>query len=223
MSYQYQVGRLFSDYMEIEDAVHSGIHFSLERYFQMCDQIRELIRTDEELLALHESRFSDGKPDVADDDHILVYDIMYCARSYDLYEGMDLPKKPKTAKARKETEFETQIAELKNELAEVQQKIREIEDKLDRTPDLQVSDLAVTHKKFDPGKVVDQKGTTLEVAFGDEIKKFKLPDAIARDFLKVDNPDIIANAKEQYPLIEEFKKLTKKADNLEWRIDFMSK
>ena len=72
----------------------SSKNFSLAGYYQMCDELLDAIRENEELTGLCSGLFEEELDGYEDQLHILVYDIMDCASLYRYYAGMDIRRIP---------------------------------------------------------------------------------------------------------------------------------
>ncbi len=71
--------------IEYGDDFGSGETFSLKKYYHMCDELLEEVRSNETIMRLYEARFAREARNFDDEKHILVYDIIYCAHAYNFY------------------------------------------------------------------------------------------------------------------------------------------
>ena len=66
--------------------------FRLDVYYRFCDALIDEISKNPDLLAIHQSRFEGHEAEMHPDTklHILAFDIIYCARTYGLYTGVEI-------------------------------------------------------------------------------------------------------------------------------------
>ena len=65
-------------------------NFKLDVFHRFCDELIEEIKATPALMATHQSRFVNAQKPMHEDEllHVLVFDIIYCAHTYNLYSGM---------------------------------------------------------------------------------------------------------------------------------------
>lgn len=97
----------------------------------------------------------------------------------------------KSAALRRE-ELKTRTAALHMQSASLKRKFTSVEEKIKAVPYPELLGFAVTHKQFGAGKVEEQKENYISVAFSAGRKDFQLPDAIALQYLKIDNAEVSA-------------------------------
>ena len=92
--YKATQSQVMADCIEFYDDWGSGDNINLHIYYRMCDEILAEIKNSPELLATNQSRYDGNlklKPGKLHEDgelHILLFDLIYCAHVYDLYEGL---------------------------------------------------------------------------------------------------------------------------------------
>lgn len=96
----------------------------------------------------------------------------------------------KTRKKTKKTrelleEADRQMEDLHKQHEDFQKELADLEKKANELGDKDAINMTVQHAKFGEGKVTAQDGKYIEVTFGDVVKKFVLPGAIAEKHLKV--------------------------------------
>lgn len=149
--------------MEYADDIGKGMSFSLEKYYKMCDALREEILKNEELLKKHNGHEKIAEADLKDDYHVLVFDVIYCANTYDLYAGMEL-----FTGSAKERIKNALLRELKENIEEKQELLAYLEANKPVFPDL--SGYLITHKKFGEGTVKACENEQLQIEFSGETK-----------------------------------------------------
>jgi len=69
-------------------------NFKIDVFYRFCDELIEEIKATPALIATHQSRFAAAKRPMFEDEmlHVLVFDIIYCAHTYNLYTGLSFDK-----------------------------------------------------------------------------------------------------------------------------------
>ncbi len=186
--------------------IGTGVKFSLERYYTMCEACLQEVRKCTELLQLNKARAeAKGCQDQAEAEHVLMYDLIHCAYSYIFVDqmGLDISKIDRL-KASKE---EYMLLKQHNDR---QQKLQELETQtlMDRQ---QLVGMEINSKKFGPGKIMALDGTTLSVAFGDQVKYFDLTTCLRFNLLGLPEA-CFAGYHKDLELREERKDLTRKLE-----------
>ena len=158
----------------------SSKNFSLAGYYQMCDELLDAIRENEELTGLYSGLFEEELDGYEDQLHILVYDIMDCASLYRYYAGMDIRKIPSRERT-KTAEAKAAQEKLAQEIALKEKRLKELQDKPVNLPD--VVGKQVRHKTYGVGSVQSNDNGTLLVHFENADKKFKYPSVFTQGFL----------------------------------------
>lgn len=148
---------------EYADDIGEGMTFSLAKYYRLCDALRVEIIQNTELLKKHHN--VPQRTDIVFDDdyHILVFDIIYCADTYDLYTGMELFKG-----SAKERIKNIRLRELKEAFEEKQEMLTYLEANKPDFPNL--TDQTITHKKFGECVVKSSSENELQIIVKDETK-----------------------------------------------------
>ncbi len=168
--------------VEYGDDFGSGETFSLKKYYRMCDELLEEVRTNDAIMELHESRFAREARDFDDELHILVYDIIYCAHAYNFYAhavSTTTSSKERIRRAELRSQYEEALSRY-NAAFEARDAIAA---HTDLTIDLTGKELK--HKVFGMGMVRSHANGMLEIEFSVGVKKFQYPNAISGGFLAV--------------------------------------
>ncbi len=179
--------------IEYGDDFGSGETFSLQKYYRMCDELLEEVRTNDAILELHEPRFAREARDFDDELHILVYDIIYCAHAYNFYAhavSTTTSSKERIRRAELRSQYEEALSRY-NAALEARDAIAA---HTDLTIDLTGKELK--HKVFGMGTVRSHANGMLEIEFSVGVKKFQYPNAISGGFLAAQN-ESIANSIQQ--------------------------
>jgi len=167
-------------------------NFKLEVFHRFCDELIEEIKATPALMATHQSRFVDAKKPMHEDEmlHVLVFDLIYCAHTYNLYTGLSFDKVT-SADRKLYQERKAKAEELATALRKVEDEIVLLDEARTYFGKAIVSGAAVTHKMF--GSVVVESFAdgfvSLKIQKNGEIKKFGLLNCIAGGFVKIDVPD----------------------------------
>ncbi len=159
--------------IEYSDDFGGGQSFSLAKYYKMCDAILAELPRYPELLRLHDELRNKKNIKVKDDLHVLVYDLIYCADYYKLYDDIPVTKTAaKKSKAMGKTVEDAEEREaLLEQLVTVEQLLTEVLAEKLEYPD--VVGLHVVHKKFGEGVVTSATAEMVTIDFAGTIKKFQ--------------------------------------------------
>lgn len=93
--YRYSEAEEFAKHMEFGLDIGSGKSFCLKNYYILCNAVADELRGQRSLLDKVEQRIQEYPAMYYPDKklHLLTFDLMYCARAYDLYAGMDYKDK----------------------------------------------------------------------------------------------------------------------------------
>jgi hypothetical protein len=209
--------KAFMQYTGVEDEIVTEDSVDFPRYYRMCNEIVEELQQHSEITevvddALQEEadRSDDSSvTEIDSDNHILAFDIIYCALNYELYDEM--PAAPKK-KRRKKAAVSAESEQKKNEEAKIRKEIRGLKAKRKKltasrdeaaAPSLKGS--SAEHKKYGKGTVTEQDGRYLTVSF-DSVgeKKFILPEAVTKGFLTFSS-EVSENCRQIHELDEEIR------------------
>ena len=167
-------------------------NFKLEVFHRFCDELIEEIKATPALMATHQSRFVDAKKPMHEDEflHVLVFDIIYCAHTYNLYSGLSFDKVT-SADRKLYQERKAKAQELAAALRKVEDEIVLLDEARTYFGKAITSGAAVTHKMFGPVVVesISDGFVSLKIQKNGEIKKFGLLNCIAGGFVKIDAPN----------------------------------
>lgn len=177
----------FMDCIEFSNDFGYGSDFRLKRYYQMCDEINEKIKSNEDLINLFHDRLPSAIK-IYDDYHILVYDIIFCSVVYDLYWNIDIPKRKK--KNLSDDKFAKKIDEYNEELESLNKELNELIIKKTIFDEVNVKGLIVSHRVFGEGIVTLHDRYKLIVRFNNAEKQFGLPTCFSNNILKTESQEI---------------------------------
>ena len=167
-------------------------NFKLDVFHRFCDELIEEIKATPALIATHQSRFVDAGKPMHEDEllHVLVFDIIYCAHTYNLYSGLSFDKVT-SADRKLYQERKAKAQELAAALRKVEDEIVLLDEARTYFGKAITSGAAVTHKMFGPVVVesISDSFVSLKIQKNGEIKKFGLLNCIAGGFVKINVPD----------------------------------
>lgn len=170
-------------------------NFKLDVFHRFCDELIEEIKATPALMATHQSRFANAKKPMHEDEllHVLVFDIIYCAHTYNLYSGMSFDKVT-SADRKLYQERKAKAIELLAAFRKVEAESQLLEEARMYFSNAICSGNAVTHKMFGPvtAEGIQNGYVSLKLCKTGEIKRFGLLSCIAGGFVKVDLPDFAA-------------------------------
>lgn len=147
--------RSFADCIEFYDDWGSGETTKLDVFYRMCDETLTAIKENEALMSTAASRYDidPGHMHPDTEKHILLFDIIYCCSTYNLFKGIHyvVPKNTERQliQARKEKAVELQQA-----LNEAQEKVSLLNDVQKHLSELILVGKTVKHKAFGAGKII---------------------------------------------------------------------
>ena len=190
--YKANEAKYMADCVGFYDDCGTMSNFKLEVFHRFCDELIEEIKATPALMATHQSRFVDAKKPMHEDEflHVLVFDIIYCAHTYNLYSGLSFDKVT-SADRKLYQERKAKAQELAAALHKVEDEIVLLDEARTYFGKAITSGAAVTHKMFGPVVVesISDGFVSLKIQKNGEIKKFGLLNCIAGGFVKIDVPD----------------------------------
>ena len=186
--------KAFAEYVGVKKEMFKNDILQLPQYYKICDAIiadlqqqTDLLQLVDEALAVEADNTDDSSvTEIDGENHILVYDLIYCAQNYHLYE--DAPLSGKNQKKGGATDEENEKEE-KRVKAEIRALTKKKEAETEERAAIEFPKLkgkTVTHAKYGKGKITEQEDKYLTVTFPKkQIKKFILPEALTKGFLTV--------------------------------------
>ena len=166
-------------------------NFKLDVFHRFCDELIDAIKATPALMATHQSRFVNAKKPMHEDEllHVLVFDIIYCAHTYNLYSGMSFDKVT-SADRKLYQERKAKAQELAEALRKVEDEIVLLDEARTYFGKAITSGAAVTHKMFGPVEVdsITNGFVALKIRKNGEVKRFGLLNCIAGGFVRIDVP-----------------------------------
>ena len=196
--FRYSPAKDFADCVEFHHDWKSGDEFRLDVYYRMCREIVKHIKSCPALLQKNAERYHlKNIPAFEDKDyHLLAYDIIFCGKNYDLFEGIEY--EPAQAKSRKVlTEKHQKALQIYAELLSVEKMVQKLNDAKDFFTPLFTVGRNVHHKAFGDGviKEVDENSAIIFFQKKHVEKKFGILTSAAGGFITIDVPGYNEKAK----------------------------
>ena len=204
----------------------TGSNFRLSSYYRMCDQIKEHIANNKELLDIHNS-YLDDKCYEDKNLNLLVFNIIYCANAYSYYDKNNIKLKSLrtySKKSQQEIEDFKELEELKSQQMDYNIKLAEKNDIISNMDEVNVKNLQVNHKKFGNGVIINQEGENIKVRFEDGSEKpFAIPSAFSSGFLTTDDTSIVEECNEIDRLEQEKQEIERQLSFTNSKIDIIKR
>lgn len=225
--------RAFANGCEFGEDIGRGQTFRLDVYYRMCRELAEEIKKNEKLCALLEDKLQ-AEANVDEDEtspitevagryNIYAYDIIYCAHAYNLYGDIPVRKKTKLSSIeQKKQDRQIRIQELASQRDEAKEQIEQVDAQLKENSLPDLTGMTVKNIRYGAGTVAEQSGKYLTVEFSAGTKKFVLPDAVAKGFLRIEDADTMGSFEKTGLLTERKEKYTREIEMLTTEITRLS-
>ena len=199
--YKATEAKYLADCVEFYDDWGTYSDFYLEVYHRFCDEIVAHMKDHPALMETHKSRFVGCEERMHADEqlHILVVDIIFCAKRYGLYDG--IPIKDSSAPAKRlYQERKAKAAELLANVETAEKNVVLLEEARTAFTDLLNSGAEITHKAFGKAQLMEFSSGYITLFFEakNEQKKFVFLSSLAGGFIKISSPDFDALLEEAY-------------------------
>ena len=163
--YRYSDAETFAQYIEFGMDIGSGENFKLEAYYKMCDLVVEALNEHKSLLDTHFAFLSDSC--YRDESlHVLAFDLMYCARTYNFYSGLTHASKKESVKAYTEAQLrEKERLEKQARIDALNEEIHRLELEADAYSEISLIGVQVTQAQNGVGTIISQERNKIVVRF----------------------------------------------------------
>lgn len=157
--YRYSNAKEFADYIEFGKEMGSGENFRLDNYYELCDILVEALKEHPTLLEKYYARLDADESLYRDNSlHLMAFDVMYCARTYNFYDGLTfIPRKKPTAKTTKAALEEQKLLEQAAKICALEEKLRTLEIQAEPYEQISLLNVFVHDKKRGEGRVIKQE------------------------------------------------------------------
>lgn len=217
--YKATEAKYLADCVEFYDDWGTYSDFNLTVYHRFCDEIIAQMKNHPELMETHRSRFEGcGEIMHADEKlHILIVDIIFCAKRYGLYNG--IPIKDSSAPAKRlYQERKAKAAELLADVEAAGKNAALLEEARKAFTEMANSGAEITHKAFGKAELTELSDgyCTLFFAAKNEQKKFGFLSSLAGGFIRMSHPDFDG-------LLEKYRPVMKAEMNVSRRMEMAIK
>ncbi|MBQ9930148.1 MAG: hypothetical protein IJO72_05160 [Oscillospiraceae bacterium] len=189
--YKATEAKYLADCVEFYDDWGTYTDFKLDVFHRFCDEIVEQMRNHPALMETHKSRFESKEPMHKDENlHILVVDIIFCAKRYGLYDGIPI-KDPSAPAKRLYLARKAKAAELYEAVQVAEKNVILLNEASTVFIDLVQSGNPIYHKAFGPAELIECADGYVTLFFPgkNEQKKFILLQSLVGGFIKIDTPN----------------------------------
>ncbi len=220
--------RYLANAAEFYDEWGTYVAFKLDVYYRFCDAIIDEIKKNSALLAIHWSRF-EGQTDIMHPDknlHILLFDLIYCARTYGLYNDVEI-KNITSEDKRLYQQRKAKAVELADKVTAAEKDMLLLQEGLSEAKSLVEKAKVLKHKSFGNGALEEFDGHYLTIRFPsiDAPKKFDVASALGNGYLTLDVPLFSAFIEKYGPVLKQAAMIPQRLKNaetaLEPYIDFL--
>ena len=206
-------------YIDFDQIIGSGKHFSLENYYRMCNEIVSALTEHKSLLNKHFGRISEKHYEDRSL-HLMAFDLIYCCRTYGYYTGL-VPSSIGKTKVKKaysgpsQEELERIEAERIAQIEALEEEISQIESTMEDCEDISLIGVQVSFPQYGQGVVTEQDVNKITVRFESVEKSFVLDEKYAMR-PRFENDEEIVNAFTKLGRAQErIKALQKQIDSLQ--------
>jgi hypothetical protein len=211
--------KTMADCIGFYDDWGTGDNIRLDVFYRMCDEILDGINHCPELLRTNESRYDgslhmrEGKLHPDKNKHLLLFDIIYCCQTYNLF-GIIPFAKPNSKEKKLILEYRQKAAGLKAVFDDAKRNSEQIEEALDYFTGVLKPGETVRHKKYGEGIIESVNRNHLVVKFlsEPEEKQLDLPIVIANGIIKCDQPGFDEKSKEYKAVLSRAQTIPKSLD-----------
>lgn len=173
--YKSSEANLMENYGAYGFHIGSGEHFDLSAYYRMCDEIAASFREHSALLEKHFDKIRE-RDDLMEDHslHILVYDLIYCSKTYNYYNRIHLQKRKPEKQAKAAARQEADEVKRQAQIEALTTQIEALYEALPDVSDISLTNVEVTSRLYGTGMVIEHDLNTIRVQFPGAVKSFIL-------------------------------------------------
>lgn len=185
--------KAFTEYLGVKNEVFKKDALSLPDYYHLCDNVAaellqqsDLLQIVDEALEAEADNMDDSSiTEVDGDRHLLVYDLIYCARNYQLYdEELFAGGNGKHADSGEE-ENDQEEQKIRERIRALTAQCETAVKQREEVAFPQLEGTEISHLRYGAGTITAQEDKYLTVTFARAgVKKFVMPDALTKGFLK---------------------------------------
>lgn len=174
--YHYTEVEKFAEHIEYGLDIGRGESFKLENYYKMCEEVIPYLRKNTSLMSRHQKFISSNEYYKDESLHILVFNLIWCANTYNFYKGMKHISKKESIKEYTLAQLrEKEQAELDAKRNAILDEINQLEMEISSYMDIDLIGVQVSEK--DTGKtgtIIAQQMNKITVQYEAGIKKYSI-------------------------------------------------
>ncbi|MBP3314055.1 MAG: hypothetical protein J6K84_05330 [Oscillospiraceae bacterium] len=189
--YKATEAKYLADCVEFYDDWGTYNDFKLEIFHRFCDEIVEQMKKYLTLTETHKTRFESKELMHKDENlHILLVDIIFCAKRYGLYDGIPIKDSSASAK-RLYLERKLKAKELYEAVCTAEQNVALLDEAKAIFANLIQSGTPIIHKTLGTAELIECADGFITLSFPNksEQKKFGLIQSLANAFIKIETPN----------------------------------
>ena len=185
--------KTFAEYLGVKNEIFKKDVLDLPEYYRLCDNVAaellqqsDLLQLVDEALETEADNMDDSSiTEVDGDRHLLVYDLIYCARNYQLYdEELFAGANGKHADSGDE-EYDQEEEKIRDQISSLEEQCVKAVKQREELSFPQLEGTAINHLRYGAGTITAQEDKYLTVTFERVgVKKFVMPEALTKGFLK---------------------------------------
>ena len=198
--------RSFADCIEFYTDWGSGENTKLDIFYRMCDEALAAIKENDALMSTAAGRYDidPGNMHPDTEKHILLFDIIYCCSTYDLFKGIHYVT-PKSSERQLIQALKEKAIKYEQALNEALEKASRLDDVRNIISEAVVVGKTVTHKTYGTSTITSIDGGRLFADFESVgMKKLGINDSIANGLITVEGLEL---SKEQVDLLKNERKV----------------
>ena len=185
--------KVFVEYLGVKNDVFKKDALVLPEYYKMCDNVAsellqqsDLLQMVDEALETEADNLDDSSiTEVDGDRHLLVYDLICCAKKYQLYDEELFTGYSQKQQESADEEFDQEEKKIKNRIRALNRRRAAAVKKREALHFPALKGESVSHLRYGTGTVTSQEDKYLTVTFERAgVKKFVMPEALTKGFLK---------------------------------------
>lgn len=172
--YHYTKVENFAKNIEYGIDIGSGGSFKLDAYYKMCEDVIEVLKEHESLLNKQKKLLESNEYYNDESLHLLVFNLFWCATSYNFFDGMVHKSKKESIKEYTLEQLrEKERLELEAKKNALLDEIRQLEDEIEKYEEIDLIGVQVTDKLTGAvGVIVSQETNSIEVEYEDTTKAY---------------------------------------------------
>ena len=185
--------KLFADYLGAGAEVFKNDALDLTEYYRFCDNVTaellqqgDLLQMVDEALETEADNMDDSSiTEVDGDRHLLVYDLIYCARNFQLYDEELFSGYNGKRPGAGDEETDQEEKKIRNQIRTLSRRSSTARKNREALAFPRLEGEKVTHLRYGAGTITAQEDKYLTVTFERAgAKKFVMPEALTKGFLR---------------------------------------